>query len=150
MINASCPISPELVNARLTRTYSFFTLATIIIYAYTPYKEIIFISTIDFFIRIFFGVKYSPICTFIKYILNIGNFKAEMVNAGPKKFAAKIGFIITSLMSISYILGLTYTSIVLAHVSIIAVGADAVFGYCIACKMHSLLGPKLLYFLNKK
>ena len=149
MINASCPISPELVNSKLTRIYSFFTLTTIIIYAYTPYKEIIFISSIDFFIRIFFGVKYSPICIFIRYILNIGNFKTEMVNAGPKKFAAKIGFLITVLMSISYIFNFTTTSLIIAHISIIAVGAEAVFGYCVACKIYSL-GPKILYFLSKK
>ena len=150
MINTSCPISPELVNSKLTRIYSFFTFITILVYAYTPFKEIIFITTLDFAIRIFIGIKYSPICSTIKYVLNIGKFKVEMVNAGPKKFAAKIGFLITALMSISYILDFPLSSTILAHISIIAVGAESIFGYCVACKVYSLFSPKILYLLNRK
>ena len=150
MINKSCPISPDLVNARLTRIYSLYTFITILVYAYTPFKEIIFITAFDFAIRIFIGIKYSPICSGIKYVLNITNYKPTMVNAGPKKFAAKIGFLFTVLMSISYILDSSLSSIILAHISILAVGAEALFGYCIACKVYSLFSPKVLYFLNRK
>jgi hypothetical protein len=137
MTKTSCPISTELVNSNLTRTYSFVTLIAISFYVFTPYKEIIFISAIDFIIRIFFGLKYSPICNIIKYILKIGNFQAHMVNAGPKKFAAKIGLIITVLMSMSFLMGLTYTSAILGTISLTAVGAEAIFGFCIACWMYS-------------
>ena len=149
MINASCPISQDLVNAKLTRVYSFLTLLTIIIYAYTPYKEVIYISTLDFFIRIFLGVKYSPICYIIRYVLNVGNFSVNMVNAGPKKFAAKIGLFVTFSLSISYLFDFTSTSIIIAHISILAVGAEAIFGYCIACKIYSSIIPRIKYFLNK-
>ena len=139
MNNASCPISPELVNSNLTRTYSLLTFTSIILYVFTPFKEVIYISALDFIIRIFIGVKYSPICSIIKYILKIGNFQSHMVNAGPKKFAAKIGMIITSLMSISYLLDLSNTSLILGIISLVAVGAEAIFGFCVACWMHSKL-----------
>ena len=137
MNNASCPISTELVDSTLTRIYSILTFIAISLYLFTPFKEIIFISAIDFIIRIFFGVKYSPICKLIKYILKIGNFPSHMVNAGPKKFAAKIGMIVTVLMSISFLADLKYSSIIIGTISFSAVGAEAIFGFCVACWVYS-------------
>ena len=64
-----------------------------IIFLLTPFKEIIFLTTLDFIVRVLFSVKYSPICTVIKFSLKTLNIQTHMVNAGPKKFAAKIGFI---------------------------------------------------------
>lgn len=139
MSNKSCPIAPELVNETLVRTYSSVTLIAISLYLFTPFKEVIFISAIDFIIRVTIGVKYSPICTIIKFVLKTGNFPTHMINAGPKKFAAKIGLIITVLMSFSFIFELQTTSIVLGIISFSAVGAEAIFGYCVACKVYSFL-----------
>lgn len=139
MNNPSCPISYDLVNSRLTRAYSIITFAAIIVYVFTPFKEIIYISAIDFIIRVFFGVKYSIICASIKFTLKFGNFEPQMVNAGPKKFAAKIGLLFTTLMSLAHILNFENFSLSLGVISLIAVGAEAVFGYCVACKLHQYL-----------
>lgn len=139
MNNKSCPISTDLVNAKLTQIYSIVTFIAISIFLFTPYKEVIYISAIDFIIRVLVSVKYSPICTLIKLGLKLGKFQSHMVNAGPKRFAAKIGLIITVLMSISIILDLTYTSLILGTISFTAVGAEAIFGYCVACFIYSKL-----------
>ena len=139
MSNKSCPISPELVNETLVRSYSFVTFFAISVYLFTPFKEVIFISAIDFIIRVVIGVKYSPICNIIKLVLKTGNFPSHMINAGPKKFAAKIGLIITVLMSLSVIFDFQTTSVILGIISFTAVGAEAIFGYCVACKVHSFL-----------
>lgn len=143
MKNQSCPISAELVNAKLTRIYSIITFLSISIYLFTPFKEVIFFSASDFIIRIFVGVKYSPICNLIKLSLKIGNVPSHMVNAGPKRFAAKIGLIFTVLMSISYILNLYYFSIILAVISFTAVGLEAIIGFCVACYIYSKLPSRL-------
>ncbi len=139
MNEKSCPISTDLVNTKLTRTYSFITFLAISFYLFTPFKEVIYISALDFIIRVFIGVKYSPICFLIREGLKIGNIPPQMVNSGPKKFAAKIGLIITVLMAISALAGLTYTSLILGVVSFTAIGAEAIFGFCVACYIHSYL-----------
>ncbi len=135
--NASCPISYDLVNERLTRVYSAFTFVSLLIYVVTPYKWFLLISAADFIIRVTVGVKYSPVCFLIRHSLNLLNSKPHMVNAGPKKFAAKIGLAFTVSMSLIYLFELPeIIGLVLGVFSLVAVGAEVFFKYCIACVMY--------------
>jgi len=136
---SSCPISADLINTKLTRIYSIITFLAISIYLFTPFKEVIYISASDFIIRVLFGIKYSPICYLIKNGLKISRVKIHMVNAGPKKFAAKVGLVFTVLMSIGIILNFKILSSVLGTISFIAIGAEAFFGFCIACYIYSFI-----------
>ncbi len=135
---ASCPISYDLVNEKLTRIYSAFTFVSLLIYVVTPFKWFLLISAFDFIIRVTLGVKYSPVCFFIRKSLLLLNTKPHLVNAGPKKFAAKIGLAFTVSMSAVYILNMPeIIGSVLGVFSLIAVGAEVFFKYCIACKIYS-------------
>ncbi len=136
---SSCPISTDVVNSKLTRIYSIVTFIAIGIYLFTPFKEIIYLSATDFIIRVFIGVKYSPICFFIKKGLALGQIQTHMVNAGPKKFAAKIGLVFTVLMSFSALLDLSSVSFILGSISFLAVGAEAVIGFCVACYIYTFI-----------
>ena len=136
-ISASCPISYDLVNEKLTRIYSAFTFVSLLIYVTTPYKWFLLISAFDFIIRVTVGVKYSPVCFIIKKSLYIFNTKPHLVNAGPKKFAAKIGLAFTVSMSAFYLLSMPEIyGLILGIFSLIAVGAEVFFKYCIACKIY--------------
>lgn len=141
MKNISCPIVYENVNAKLTRTYALITFAIVLLFVFTPFKEVIYISALDFFIRVFFGLKYSPICFVIKRILKWAKIPRNMVNAGPKKFASKIGLIFTVLMSISLYFDLSTIAMVVGLISIAAIGAEALFGFCAACYLYNFV-PK--------
>ncbi len=135
----SCPISTDRVNSKLTKIYSIFTFSIISIFLFTPFKEVIFISVLDFMIRIFLGVKYSPICTIIKFGLKTGNVPVHLVNAGPKKFAAKVGLLFTVIISIGVILNITTLSLIAGGIAFIAIGAEVFFDYCLACNIYSYL-----------
>ena len=136
-INASCPISYDLVNEKLTRIYSVFTFISLLVYVATPYKWFLLISAFDFIIRVTIGVKYSPICFIIKQSLFLLNTKPHLVNAEPKKFAAKIGLAFTVSMSALYLLQmLEIFGLTLGVFSLKAVGAEVFFKYCIACKIY--------------
>ena len=139
MKNQSCPISTDKVNSSLTKVYSIFTFSVITIFLFSPFKEIIFISTVDFIIRIFFGIKYSPICTFIKFGLKVSNVPVHMVNAGPKKFAAKVGMLFTVLISVGVVFNFPMLSVISAGIAFVAIGAEVFFDYCLACTIHSFL-----------
>ena len=141
MKNKSCSISTDRVNSSLTKIYSIFTFSVITMFIFSPFKEIIFISATDFVVRIFFGIKYSPICRMIKFGLKVGNIPTHMVNAGPKKFAAKVGMLFTVVISVGVILDLPMLSLVAGGVAFVAIGAEIFFNYCLACTIHSYL-PK--------
>ena len=135
----SCPITYEKVNQKITRINAAIVFAGLLLFVFTPYKVIIFPIVIDFLIRVLFGLKYSPFCFLIKHSLNILNSKPHLVNAGPKKFAAKIGLTLTSILLISHILGFETFGFILGIISIIAIGMEVFFNYCVACKIYSIL-----------
>ena len=88
----SCPIVDAQINEKLARLISFGVFITSLIFLLTPAKWIILVLALDFFLRAYFKKPYSPLCLFCKFILEILKIKQKIVNAGPKKFAAKIGF----------------------------------------------------------
>ncbi len=139
MNNQSCPISTERVNSTLTKVYSIFTFSVISLFLFTPFKEIIFISAADFVIRIFFGIKYSPVCTMIKFGLKMSNAPVHMVNAGPKKFAAKVGLLFTVLISVGVIFNIQSLSLISGSIAFVAIGAEVFFDYCLACAIYTYL-----------
>lgn len=143
MKNLSCPISNDLVNSKLTRIYAIITFVSIAVYLFTPFKAIIYLTATDFLIRVLFTVKYSPICNLIKYILKVSQTSTHMVNAGPKKFAAKIGFIFSMMMLLGHILGYSTFSYFVGAMFFVAVGLEAIFGYCLACAIYSKLPSNL-------
>jgi len=138
-VGQSCPITPDLVDSSLTRIFSIFTFSIIVIYVFTPFKWLMFWPTIEFAIRVFGGIKYSPTCLLIKAGLDISHVVTKKVNAGPKRFAAKIGLLFTLLMSLSFVLDWPILSMVFGIISLIAVGAEAVLGFCVACFMYNYL-----------
>lgn len=135
----SCPIVYHRVDENITRLNAFIVFAGLLLFVFFPIKWIIIPITADFAIRVFFGVKNSPICHGIKWTLNKMQEEPHLVNAGPKQFAAKIGLTLTLLLSILYIFDFTLTSQVIGAISFIAVGAEAFFGYCVACKVYNIL-----------
>ena len=135
----SCPIVYQRVDENITRLNAFIVFTGLVLFVFFPIKWIIIPITTDFIIRVFFGVKNSPICHGLKWGLNKMQEEPHLVNAGPKQFAAKIGLALTSTLSLLYIFDFTLTYEIIGVISFIAVGAEAFFGYCIACKVYNLL-----------
>ncbi|MBN2668626.1 MAG: DUF4395 domain-containing protein [Bacteroidales bacterium] len=132
----SCEISNELINSKLTRLYAIITFSIVLLFSLSPYKWIIYISATDFAIRVFLGVKMSPICNLLQIYLSVSHTPTHMVNAGPKKFAGRIGFAFTILMSVFHIVGWTILANGVAYFSLAAIGLEAFAGFCVACFMH--------------
>ncbi len=135
----SCPITIDKVNEKIIRINSLFVFLGLLGFVLTPYKVVIIPIVIDFLIRVLFGLKYSPVCFLIKHSLNILNSKPHLVNAGPKKFAAKIGLTLTSILLISYIFDFNTLELILGTISLVAIGMEVFFKYCVACKIYSVL-----------
>ena len=132
-----CPISTDRVNSKLTKIYSIFTFTIISLFLFTPFKEVILLSAFDFIIRIFFGIRFSPVCTTIKLGLKYGNVPVHMVNAGPKKFAAKVGLLFTVIISFGVIFNFPTVSLIAGIIAFIAIGAEVFFDYCLACTIYT-------------
>ncbi len=134
-----CPISFSQVNEKVVRINATLSILSIILFFFTSFKLIILILGIDFFIRGFFNPKYSPYSAIAKTTLYI--FKAEplMVNAGPKIFAARVGFIFCCLIALSYFLNFEKLSLVIGSIFIFFAALEAIFKFCLACKIYPFI-----------
>ena len=138
-MNNSCPIINERVDENLIRLNSGIVFIVLVIFIFTPAKWLIIAISIDFAIRIFLGVKRSPLCMVLKVALNAANVEPCMINSGPKRFAAKLGLgfsiVITTLVLLNLVAAATIAGVIMA----VIVGSEAFLGYCVGCKIYQIL-----------
>lgn len=137
-----CPISFEQVNERTAQINAGLTVFSVMIFLFTPYKWIIFILAVDFFIRGFLKLSYSYYSTVSKTILSIFKIEPIMVNAGPKIFAARIGFIFCCIIILSYLFNLQKISLIICSIFMFFAALEAIFRFCLACKIYPFICKK--------
>ncbi|NPA40293.1 MAG: DUF4395 domain-containing protein [Thermodesulfobacteria bacterium] len=136
----SCPISFLKTDENVARLNAGLTTILISVYVFTEVKWIIFILMYEFLIKgIFLQEKLSIFTLFSKNILKIFKVSPKIVDAGPKIFAARLGFIFTMFIFGVYLAGMEKISDVLAGILGFFAGLEAIFGFCIACKIYPLL-----------
>ena len=135
----SCPIVHERVDEKLVRLNASIVFIGLLFFVFTPAKWVIIPIAADFAIRVFLGVKRSPICLGIKFTLNVMQAESHLINAGPKRFAAKIGLVLMILIGVLYFFDFTLASKVVGIISLVAIGAEAFSGFCVACQIYNIL-----------
>lgn len=134
-----CPISFKQVNERAVQINAALAILSIIFFLFTPYKWIILILAIDFFIRGFLNLSYSFYSATSKTILRIFKIKPLMVNAGPKIFAAKIGFVFCCMIAVSYLFNFQRISLIIGSIFVFFVALEAIFRFCLACRIYPFM-----------
>lgn len=134
-----CPVSFKQVNERTAQINAALAVLSFIFFFFTPYKWIIMVLAIDFFIRGFLNLSYSFYSAISKTILRIFTIKPLMVNAGPKIFAAKIGFLFCCLIGVSYLLNFQKISLVIGAVFMFFAALEAIFRFCVACRIYPFI-----------
>jgi len=134
-----CPISFKQINERAAQINASLAVLSIIFFFFTPYKWIILILAIDFFIRGFLDLSYSFYSAISKTILRLFKIKPLMVNAGPKIFAAKIGFVFCCVIAVSYLLNFQIISLITGSIFVLFAALEALFRFCVACRIYPLI-----------
>src|SRR5665811_2070896 len=70
--------------------------------------------TADFFIRGFTEMKFSPISYASHSLTNSLNFPVKMIDKAPKIFAARLGFLMSALIGLLFILNFKLASMIVA------------------------------------
>ena len=138
-MSQACPISFKTVNEKTVRINAVLVVLSIALFLFTPFQSIIFILGIDFCIRGFFDTKYSFYGFISKTILNTFKVKPAMTNAGPKIFAAKIGFIFCCAITLFYLFGNQTFAMILSSILAFFAFLEAAFKFCLACKVYPLI-----------
>jgi hypothetical protein len=133
-----CPISFKQVDERVVQINAVLAILSIF-FLLTPYEWIVWILCIDFFIRGFLNPSYSFYTAISKTVLHLFKIKPLMINAGPKIFAAKIGFIFCCMIVISYVFDFPKICLVICLIFMFCATLEAIFKFCIACKIYPFI-----------
>ena len=135
-MNKVCPVSYQQVNERVAQLNAVLVILSMLVFVFTPFKLIIAVMAIDFFVRGFINPAYSLYSAVSKTIIRALKVKPLMVNADPKVFAAKIGFLFASSILVTYFSGYYGVSLVLVSILVLFAALEAVFRFCLACKIY--------------
>jgi hypothetical protein len=138
-----CPISDKYIDENTARMNAFFALSQIIIFFLTPFKWIIFLLAADFLLRRILQGRYSVISRISVLTTGALALKKIRINAGPKLFAANVGFMLSLLTAIFLYAGLPYVSYVLAGTLAFFTLLESVFNICAACILYPFVSKYL-------
>jgi hypothetical protein len=96
----------------------------------------------DFIIRAFLLPKYSLLASLGKFFVLRFRLKQQMVDSGPKIFAARIGVIFTLSGTLLFAFANVTAASIVGGILLVCAGLEAFFDFCLGCWMYSLLpGP---------
>lgn len=139
MTTDRCVIAGVTVDEKVARINAFIAIIGVAIFALTPAKGVIFFLALDFFLRGFGFGRYSPVAWASRGILTTLHVTPSPIDAGPKLFAAKIGFVFALLAGLLWAFGLEVAGLVVALGLAGAASLEAFLGYCVGCTMYSIL-----------
>ena len=137
MTSLICPISPKILNKRAVRVGAITTAVLLIAFAVTQFWLILVFVVADYAIRVLTPGP-APISWLARGIVKIPNIKPEPMNAGPKIFAWRLGF----LMAVAAILILPFSIPASVIVALALAGLnllDGVGNLCVGCLIYTYI-----------
>jgi hypothetical protein len=139
-----CPVSDKKINERVARINGVLTFMLLIVTGLTlSIIPVVFLS-IDFLMRASDYSKYSLIAISSKGIVRYFGLNENNINAGPKIFAARLGFVLSCLIIIFLILRIYLPALLLVGLLGLFSVLEASLGLCVACEIYPYV-YKLLY-----
>ncbi|MDG5800404.1 DUF4395 domain-containing protein [Marinilabiliaceae bacterium ANBcel2] len=135
-IETMCPISGKKVNKWIARVNATLTTLLLLLYFFSNSVFIIFFLTIDFALRGFEKQRYSLLSIISTKIVEYLPVEKKMENAGPKFFAARIGWVFSLMVLIAYFFNLPVTANIIAGVFAFFAFLEAAVGFCLACYIY--------------
>ncbi len=135
-----CPLTTCRTQEAMCRLNALFTF--LIIIGSFFYPLIILLLFFDFFIRGFLKPQYSILVNLNKVIVEIFHIQSKSINAGPKIFSAKIGWLVSLLACLFLLLKIDFGVYVCSIILLVCSFLEAFFGLCLGCNIYGFLYSK--------
>jgi len=135
----SCPVIFKKVDQNVVRVMAGLVSAIAVIFIVSPKLWLLALLLYDFLVRSLDYKKASPLFHLAKIIAKILRLKKIEIDAGPKEFALKIGFVFVLISFIMFILGEATVAVLVVGVLLICAFLELTFNYCIGCQIYIIL-----------
>lgn len=150
-MNASCPISREIVDESVVRAVAAVVVViTIVALLNTPgvSAALLGLLAIDFGIRGFLAGAPSPVLAFARMIART-RFTPRPVDAAPKRFAARVGMVFAVSSAGLYLIGATTAGFAVAAILLGCAALESALGFCVGCRVYALIPQRLATVLAR-
>lgn len=139
-----CPISTHKIDENVARFNAAITLFVLATFLLTQNIFVIVGLSLDFIMRAFYLSHFSPVALLSKYLVSKLKINKNIINAGPKIFAARIALFFNLSILLLDFTNLEYIKLVVTGIFMFCAFLEAAWGYCVACKIYPYLN-KFLY-----
>ncbi len=136
-----CPVSFKQINENLSRLNASFTVLMSVLFLVTGSPVFVLVLSVDFLLRNILEGRLNPVILFNKYIIEKADIQKNMINAGPKIFAARVGLFLSVLGTIFLFFGNSEVSVIFISVLALFSFMEAAFNFCVACKLSPYILP---------
>jgi len=132
-----CPVSPERIDENRVRVTALSVVIIMGVYFMTGNTIFPAFLVIDFYIRAFTKLKYSPLSWLSHLFVKSFGTQPVWIPKAPKIFAARIGLLLTMLTTISAMLGLSIVAYVTGATLVIFAFLECGVNFCAGCWVYT-------------
>ena len=134
-----CPISPERIDENKVRVTAFGVIITMGVFFLTGNVIFPVLLAVDFYIRAFTKLNYSPLSWLAHLFLNFFGTQPIWIDKAPKMFAARIGFLLTTITAITAMLGLPIMAYVPGVTLVGFAFLECGLNFCAGCWVYTYI-----------
>ncbi len=134
-----CPISTERVDENRVRTTAFGTLTIMGLFFMTNNPVFPGILMLDFYIRAFTRLKYSPLSFLAHLFVKVIGTEPVWIDKAPKMFAARVGFLLTTLTTAAALLNLPLLALITGSTLVLFSFLECGLNFCAGCWVYTFV-----------
>lgn len=134
-----CPISTEKVIEQVTRINAL--MAIVIVFFGFMFNSVFFFLflTADFYVRGFTRLKFSPLGYVSYQMVGALNLNKKGTDKAPKIFAARLGFLMSLIISLLFVFQLNTAAMVVAGILVFFASLEFALAVCMGCIIYTYL-----------
>jgi len=134
-----CPVSPERIDENQVRVTALLVVFTMGMFFISGSVLFPFVLALDFFLRAFTGLSYSPLSYLAHLFVKMMGTRPVQIDKAPKIFAARVGFLLTSVTAIGALLHWALLAYISGSVLIFFAFLECGLNFCMGCWIYTFV-----------
>ncbi len=132
-----CPVVDRTTTEQAERLNALFSVI-VVTASFLTSPVLVALLGIEYYIRGFTKAQ-SPVTKASLMVLDLFRTEKKTVNAGPKVFAARLGFIMCCVITASFIFGAYQITLAASTLFILLAFMESALNFCVGCHIYTLL-----------
>jgi len=134
-----CPVSPERVDENRVRITALGVILIMGVFFITGNVVFPAMLTVDFFMRAFTRVTFSPLSWLAHKLVMATGIKPVLIDKAPKVFAARIGLLFTISITAASLLGFPILANIVGATLVLFAFFECGLNFCTGCWMYTFI-----------